>query len=55
MKLLLGQSQIAFRKCKLGNGTLAVGQLKTPEGLENLICHDGFKFLRALRGSPHYF
>jgi hypothetical protein len=56
MKLLLGQSQIAFRKCKLENRTLNAGQLKTPEGLESLICHDeGHKFLRALRGSPPYF
>ena len=56
MKLLLGQSQISLRKCKLGNRTLTAGELKTPEGLENLICHDeGYKFLRALRGSPPYF
>jgi hypothetical protein len=56
MKLLLGQSQIALRKCKLGNRTLNAGQLKTPEGLESLIRHDeGYKFLRALRGSPPYF
>ena len=48
MKLLLGQSQIALRKCKLGNGTLNAGQLKTPEGLESLIRHDeGYKLLRA--------
>jgi hypothetical protein len=56
MKLFLGQSQIALRKCKIGNRTLTVGQLKTPEGLASLICHDeGYKFLRALRGSPPYF
>jgi hypothetical protein len=56
MKLLLGQSQIALQKCKLGNRTLTAGQLKTPEGLESLIRHDeGYKFLRALRGSPPYF
>ena len=56
MKLLLGQSQIALRKCKLGNRTLNAGQLKTPEGLESLIRHDeGYKFLRALRGSPPNF
>ncbi len=56
MKLLLGQSQIALRKCKLGNRTLTAGELKTPEGLGSLICHDeGYKFLRALRGSPPYF
>ena len=56
MKLLLGQSQVALRKCKLGNKTLSAGQLKTQKGLESLICHDeGYKFLRALRGSPPYF
>ncbi len=54
MKLLLGQSQIALRKCKLGNRTLTAGDLKTPEGLGSLISHDeGYKFLRALRGSHH--
>ena len=53
MKLLLGQSQFALRKCKLRNRTLNAGQLK---GLESLIRHDeGYKFLRALRGSPPYF
>ena len=41
MKLLLGQSQIALRKCKIGNKTLTAGQLKKPEGLASLICHDG--------------
>ena len=55
LKLLLGQSQIALRKCKLGNRTLTAGELKTPEGLRNLICHDGYKILRALGGSPSYF
>ena len=40
----------------MGNRTLNAGQLKTPEGLESLIRHDeGYKFLRALRGSPPYF
>ena len=56
MKLLLGQSQIALRKCKIENRTLTAGQLKTPEGLASLIRHDeSYKFLRALRGSPPYF
>jgi hypothetical protein len=56
MKLLLGQSQLASRKCKMGNRTLTAGELKTPEGLTNLICHEeGYNFLRALRGSPPYF
>ncbi|CAB4003269.1 Hypothetical predicted protein [Paramuricea clavata] len=55
MKLLLGQSQIALRKCKLGDRTLTAGQLKTPEGLESLISHDeGFssgetKWIHLLR------
>ena len=56
MKLFLGQSQLAIRKCKMGNRTFTAGDLKTPEGLTNLICHDeGYKLLRALRGSPPYF
>ena len=41
---------------QIGNRTLTAGQFKTPEGLQSLICHDeGYKFLRALRGSPPYF
>ncbi len=56
MKFLLGQSQIALRKNKMGNRTLTAGELKTPEGLQRLINHDdGFRFLRTLRGSPPYF
>ena len=46
MYLLLGQSQVALRKCKHGNRTITAGQLKTPEGLVNLISHDeSYKFL----------
>ena len=56
IKFLIGQSQIALRKNKLGNRTLTAGELKTPEGLQSLINHDdGFRFLRTLRGSPPYF
>ena len=56
MKILLGKSQIALRKCKQGNQTITAGQLKQQGGLESLIHHDeGYKFLRALRGSPPYF
>ena len=56
MKILLGKSQIALRKCKGNNRTLTVGELKNPGNLERLIRHDeGYKFLRALRGSPPYF
>ena len=50
MKFLIGQSQIALRKNKVGNRTLTAGVL------QNLINHDdGFRFLKTLRGSPLYF
>ena len=56
MKLLLGKSQIALRKCKGNNSSLTAGQLKQQGSLERLIHHDeGYKFLRALRDSPPYF
>ena len=36
--------------------TLTASELKTAEGLQRLINHDGgFRFLRTLRGSPPYF
>ena len=56
MKILLGKSQIALRKCKGNSRNLNAGNLKQKGTLESLIHHDeGFKFLRALRGSPPYF
>ena len=56
MKILLGKSQIALRKCKGKNRSLTAGQLKQKGVLERLVHLDeGFKFLRALRGSPPYF
>ena len=56
MKTLLGQCQIALRKCKGNDGTITAGQLKQPGAIDNLVHHDqGFRFLRALRGSPPYF
>ncbi len=56
MKTLLGMSQIALRKCKGDNRPLTAGHLKQPGSLERLIHLDeGFKFLRALRGSAPYF
>ena len=56
MKILLGKSQIALRKCKGKNRSLTAGQLKQKGILERLVHLDaGFKFLRALRGSPPYF
>ena len=56
MKILLGNSQIALRKCKGNNRFLTAGQLKQPGTLERLVHLDeGCRFLRALRGSPPYF
>ena len=56
MKILLGQSQIALRKCQGKGRRITAGQLKQPGAIDNMIHHnEGFKFLRALRGSPPYF
>ena len=56
MKILLGKSQIAMRKCRGVSRTLTAGHLKQEGALERLVHLDeGFKFLRALRGSPPYF
>lgn len=56
MKILLGKSQVALRKCHRNSRSIKAGQLKQQGAIEKLIHHDeGFKFLRALRGSPPYF
>ena len=56
MKILLGQWQIALRKCQGNRHTITAGQLKQPGAIDNMIHHnEGFKFLKALRGSPPYF
>ena len=56
MKILLGKSQIALRKCTGNNRTLTAGQLKQQSILERLVHLDeGYKVLKALRGSPPYF
>ena len=56
MKILLGKSQVALRKCKGNSRSLNTGQLKSEGAIERLIHLDeGFQFLRALRGSPPYF
>ena len=47
---------MALRKCKGNNRCLTAGQLKQKGTLERLVHLDeGYKFLRALRGSPPYF
>ena len=56
MKILLGKSQVALQKCKGENRCLTAGQLKQNGTVERLVHLDeGYKFLRALRGSPPYF
>ena len=56
MKILLGKSQIALRKCKSNTTALNAGVLKQQGAVERLIHLDeGFKFLRALSGSSPYF
>ena len=56
MKILLGKSHIALRKCKGNNKNLSAEQLKQEGALDRLIRYDeGYKFLNALRDSPPYF
>lgn len=56
MKIILGKSHIALRKCKGNSRGLNAGNIKQEGALERLIRHDeGYKFLTALRGSPSYF
>ena len=56
MKILLGKSNIALRKCKGNRRSLNAGHLKQDGALDGLLRHnEGFKFLTALRGSPPYF
>ena len=56
MKIILGKSHIALRKCKVNSRSLNAGHIKQEGALERLIRHDeGYKFLTALRGSPSYF
>ena len=54
MKILLGQSQIALRKCKGNSRILNAGNLKQQGTLDSLIRRDeGFNFLRALEVHLH--
>ena len=56
MKILVGKSQVALRKCNGNNRNLTAGHLKQEGVLERLVHFDeGYKFLRALRGSPRCF
>ena len=56
MKILLGKSNIALRKCKGNNRNISAAQLKQEGAVDKLIKLDeGYKFLNALRGSPPYF
>ena len=56
MKILLGKSYVALRKCKGNDKNITSGQLKQQGVLNRLIQRDeGYKFLNALRGSPPYF
>ena len=53
MKIILGKSQIALRKCKSNTTALNAGVLKQQGAVERLIHLDeGFIFLRASSGSP---
>lgn len=53
MKVLLGKSHIALRKCKGSDRKTSAGQLKEKGALNRLIQRDeGYKFLNALHGSP---
>ena len=55
MKILLGKSNVALRKCKNSkNDSLRAGNLKQEGALERLIHHDeGFKFLRGCLSKNH--
>ena len=56
MKILLGKSQVALRKCHTNNKAFKAGNLKKDGGLESLLYYvEGYKFPKALGGSPAYF
>lgn len=40
MKILLGKSHVALRKCKWNNRNISAGQLKQQGALDKLILHD---------------
>ena len=56
MKIILGKFQVTLRKHKTKGKTLTAGDLKKEGALDRLVHRDeGYRFLRALRGSPPYF
>ena len=56
MKILLGNPQVALRKCYANNKALKAGDLKRDGGLESLLHYvEGYKFPKNLRASPGYF
>ncbi|XP_078352155.1 uncharacterized protein LOC144636825 [Oculina patagonica] len=56
MKIILGKCQIALRKHKTNGKRLTAGELKKEGALDKLVhLNEGYRFLRALRGSPPYF
>ena len=56
LKIVLGKCQVALRKHKSRGRSLTAGDLKKEGALDKLVHLDeGYRFLRALRGSPPYF
>lgn len=56
MKIILRKSKVALRKCHNNQKSLQAGDLKQNGQLEKLVHYDeGYKFLKASRGSPAYF
>ena len=56
MKMMLGEVQIAMRKCKCKDLSLKAWSLKDPVMINNVVFKDiGYEFLNIVRGSPPYF
>ena len=55
VKKLLGQSQVALRKCQGNGSTITAGELKQPGAIDNIFHHDqGFKFLNLKANMRRY-
>ena len=56
MKMMLGEVQIAMRKCKCKDLSLKAWSLKDPVMINDIVFKDiGYEFLNIVRGSPPYF